>query len=350
MDHDSTDNESGSTSVESRTSNVDSTGTNEVVSSYVKKNLTREDLQTSPTYSDMLGFVAIRNVCQVFLCISSVIQAQISDDSTREPSADPRVRYYDIPIHGYSGFQYKPDIDDFNSLIADDVDEGCEVKIKDIFTYIDLVFKSAKYPPECNIIALIYINRLSSSNNLIFTAINWRSIWLLCVVLAQKVFDDKPLRLSSFAQILPEFTPRILSGLERLTLELLNYDLGVTSTLYAKYYFELRGVFAEISNPMTIVQLKRLEARSFKETSRRRFTSFDDSGLENSMTMHRLQLQVECYTDKTVTVQNQNQIQSHNHSHNHTTLICKTASEIDSNSITNPPSSPSPIYEVLSCN
>lgn len=44
-----------------------------------------------------------------------------------------------------------------------------------------------KYDRECNIMALVYINRITTANNMALTVQNWRLLWLLAVMVAQKV-------------------------------------------------------------------------------------------------------------------------------------------------------------------
>lgn len=95
--------------------------------------------------------------------------------------------------------------------------------------------------------ALVYINRLTAMNQILLTYINWRSIWLVVIMLAQKVWDDRPLRTSDFVRILPDIDSKILRELEFQTLTMLKYITGVKPSLYAKYYFELRQLYSDIS-------------------------------------------------------------------------------------------------------
>ena len=70
--------------------------------------------------------------------------------------------------------------------------------------FIAYLYRGAEYSAECNIMALVYINRLTSMNQLLLTYLNWRSVWVVVIMLAQKVWDDKPLRTSGFAKLLPD--------------------------------------------------------------------------------------------------------------------------------------------------
>ena len=58
------------------------------------------------------------------------------------------------------------------------------------------------------------------------TVQNWRSIWVVSVILAQKMWDDTPLRTSSFADILPAFSKHLLRRLELAALTVLQFTTG----------------------------------------------------------------------------------------------------------------------------
>lgn len=64
------------------------------------------------------------------------------------------------------------------------------------------------------------------------------------------------------------FTISKLNILEKRFLEFLDYDVNISSRLYAKYYFELRALSEEQSNrafslqPLSTKDARRLESRS----------------------------------------------------------------------------------------
>lgn len=142
--------------------------------------------------------------------------------------------------------------------------------------FINHVYTAARYSSECNIISLIYVNRLTSSGKMPLTMNNWRGIWISAIVLAQKVWDDNPLKTSSFVNILPNVSKEQLRDLERRALALIEFVTGVKPSLYAKYYFELRQLFTDITGPdsnrydwklkpLTVIGSKKLEEVSKKE-------------------------------------------------------------------------------------
>jgi hypothetical protein len=129
----------------------------------------------------------------------------------------------------------------------------------------------ANYSVECNILSLVYVTRITSHNEIRLTMKNWRGFWIGCIILAQKVWDDIPLRTSAFATILPGVTKEDLRKMEMEAFRLLDYNTTVKPSVYAQYYFELRQLFHEISGgdvrfiwnlaPLSLVQSKRLEEK-----------------------------------------------------------------------------------------
>ena len=80
------------------------------------------------------------------------------------------------------------------------------------------------------------------------------------------MWDDKYLSNADFAFIYPFFTNEEINKLETKFLEFIQYNVTVKSSLYARYYFELRGLYKNDEHfplePLDIEQGKKLEARS----------------------------------------------------------------------------------------
>ena len=72
--------------------------------------------------------------------------------------------------------------------------------------FISHIFRRARMSTECNIIALVYINRAIALTGMPLGVYNWRPAVLMAMILAQKVWDDKSLRASCFTQICPEYS------------------------------------------------------------------------------------------------------------------------------------------------
>jgi len=140
--------------------------------------------------------------------------------------------------------------------------------VKYIYQFLKQVFEVGQFNPECCVISLVYINRLIGVTGVPLTQSNWKPVSVSALVLAQKVWDDTPLINADFSILYPALTVKEINFLERKFLDLLEFKLTVSSSLYAQYYFELRSICEEhahqnySSRSLSKAQLRRLEMRS----------------------------------------------------------------------------------------
>ena len=67
------------------------------------------------------------------------------------------------------------------------------------------------------------------------------------------MWDDNPLKSSSFCTILPGVEKSQLRDMEWTLLQLIDYNTSIKPSLYAKYYFDLRQLFFEIVGIVIVV-------------------------------------------------------------------------------------------------
>jgi len=139
--------------------------------------------------------------------------------------------------------------------------------VKSIYGFLKQVFEVGQFNPECCVISLVYINRLIGVTGVPLTQSNWKPISISALVLAQKVWDDTPLINADFSILYPALTVKEINFLERKFLDLLEFKLTVSASLYAQYYFELRSISEENAQtfslkPLTKLGGRRLELRS----------------------------------------------------------------------------------------
>jgi len=141
-----------------------------------------------------------------------------------------------------------------------------------IFHTIQSVYECAKFPSECLIISLVYIERLSAKSHVPLLVTSWRPILLAALILAQKVWDDKSLHNADFSLFCPMFTLKEINHLEIKFLELLEHDVSISASLYASYYFQLRTLCNRENREFKLKQLDSA-ASSGLETRSQAYTS-----------------------------------------------------------------------------
>lgn len=69
---------------------------------------------------------------------------------------------------------------------------------------------------------------------------NWKRLTLISLILASKIWDDDSLENVHFPQVMSDITLKEISGLEKVFLQVVDYDLVIKGSEYAKYYFILK--------------------------------------------------------------------------------------------------------------
>ena len=106
---------------------------------------------------------------------------------------------------------------------------------------------------------------------------NWRPLILSSLLVAQKVWDDRYLSNADFAFIYPFFVTEEINKLEQKFLELIQYNVTVKSSLYAKYYFELRALFKDNEKEFPLKPLDQLEAKKLEVRSGKYKDAFEEA-------------------------------------------------------------------------
>ena len=118
---------------------------------------------------------------------------------------------------------------------------------EDIAAYAKYVTIASKMENEAPVIALVYIERILTKTGVLINKYNWKRVLLVCLCVASKVWDDDSLENVHFPKVMSDVTLPMINRLEQVLLDtLLDYDLVVKGSEYAKYYFIIRTLADEM--------------------------------------------------------------------------------------------------------
>lgn len=167
--------------------------------------------------------------------------------------------------------------------------------VESIYKFLSMIFKAERLDSECAIMCLAYIERIITLTGLTMDPSNWRRIVLSALILASKVWEDQSVWNVDFLPVFDNLTAQDLNKLERQFLALLQYNVSLTASLYAKYYFELRQ-FSKLDiqqfplQPLDKLNAKRLEDHS--QASEYRVRTFKRSASVDQLKPIRLHVPV----------------------------------------------------------
>jgi hypothetical protein len=113
---------------------------------------------------------------------------------------------------------------------------------EEIYEFGHQLFKSVQLSSECSIVCLIYVERLMEVAKVPLLSSTWRPIFMCGLLLASKVWQDLASWNIEFASVYPQYSLEAINRLELTFLRMVKWDLYISSSLYAKYYFALRSI------------------------------------------------------------------------------------------------------------
>lgn len=114
--------------------------------------------------------------------------------------------------------------------------------VKHIRKFLGLIFSKMQLNVQCAIVGLLYCERLMEQKKIALTERNWRPILLVCLMESSKMWDDLSSWNVAFSHLFPRLGIKEINRLEKMFLSEMGYNLIVSGSMYAKYYFALRGL------------------------------------------------------------------------------------------------------------
>ncbi|XP_064201741.1 cyclin-Y-like isoform X1 [Anguilla rostrata] len=193
------------------------------------------------------------NLKYAIKCVALAIYYHIKN---RDTDGRTLLDIFDEKLHPLTKSEVPPDYDKHDP------------EQKQIYRFVRTLFSAAQLTAECAIVALVYLERLLTYAELDICPSNWKRIVLGAILLASKVWDDQAVWNVDYCQILKDITVEDMNELERQFLELLQFNINVPSSVYAKYYFDLRSM-SETNNLSTPAEpLSRDRAQKLEAISR----------------------------------------------------------------------------------
>ena len=134
-----------------------------------------------------------------------------------------------------------------DQLVGGEAEYTGDPSLEELYYFSKYVIVAGRMEKEIPILCLVYIERFLTKTGLLMNFANWKRLTLISLILASKIWDDDSLENVHFPQVMGDITLKEITGLEKVFLELIDFDLVIRGSEYAKYYFILKG-FAESFN------------------------------------------------------------------------------------------------------
>uniref|UniRef100_A0A8D2F8H7 Cyclin-Y-like protein 2 n=1 Tax=Theropithecus gelada TaxID=9565 RepID=A0A8D2F8H7_THEGE len=158
----------------------------------------------------------------------------------------------------------------------------CVPEHKFIYRFVHVLFKATNLTAEFAIVTLIYIERLLSYAEIDLCPTNWKRIVIGAILLTSKVWKDVTIWNREYCKLFVNASIEDINELERQFLQLIDYNIKVSGSVYAKYYFDLRSLAKDNSFHLPVYLLNKERAQNLQAVSR-----VEDTKIFYSATMRR---------------------------------------------------------------
>eukprot|EP01107_Rhizomastix_libera_P012984 TRINITY_DN3438_c0_g1_i1.p1 TRINITY_DN3438_c0_g1~~TRINITY_DN3438_c0_g1_i1.p1 ORF type:complete len:256 (-),score=60.18 TRINITY_DN3438_c0_g1_i1:45-812(-) len=152
-------------------------------------------------------------------------------------------------------------------LFKSSLDNLAEPEIKSIQDFLSHIFREEKLDAEVAIMSLAYIERVIVNKGVALFPNTWRRVVLGATILASKVWEDQSVWNVDYCPIFDALTAKDLRKLERLYLNMLEFNVGLSSSEYAMYYFNLQAYLTPEPMAVDKARAEKLQEKSMQKES-----------------------------------------------------------------------------------
>lgn len=190
---------------------------------------------TATVYVDQTITVPHRDI--ILLCLAKALHRTLTCSSMTTNIATPKNKKVTLADDAENNLF----LESIHPLTRNHVESRICPTVDAIYTFIRKIFKEAMFEGETALVAMVYVTRLQEHGGIVLIPDNWKWVFLGCIILGAKAWDDMAVWVNDFQDILPVLTLDQFNVLERVILKRLMFNLSVTPREYAQHYFDLRG-------------------------------------------------------------------------------------------------------------
>lgn len=134
--------------------------------------------------------------------------------------------------------------------------------LSQIIDFIAKLCNDTQMEYECIIISLIYVRRLikTSCGKFVLLSENWKGVFLSCVILANKVWDDFHMRNLDYTFVFKGLSIKRVNALESHLLQCLDCRCNVSPSAYAQTHFEIQAM-------ITLMNIEKEKSKKHRRTN-----------------------------------------------------------------------------------
>lgn len=122
--------------------------------------------------------------------------------------------------------------DSLNKIFTDSVHDSSAVHVG---SFVSSILHQGIFSVSAMVASVIYLSRFKEVSHITLHAWTWRPLFLTTLLIADKAWEDKPVRNSSLAKLFPVLTNLELNKLENVFLRVLSFNVVIKPELFTTF-------------------------------------------------------------------------------------------------------------------